>query len=874
MGRAFCILSSHPGRRPDATCDHNPIWLVKRRHNLIKDSPQRKVPVLPASYICTFRLYPDYSLLYRTFSYNCPLVPKSLTIYLMFTNNCCSFQRSFSPDLPNSKIIQALQESDNCPLHQLDPIAFVTPVSTMGSTQSREVRAIFASSQDHNAKGSSSSAARRKSLRRELPAIVRHKESSGRLSYLTERLKRKMSLDSGLSRKSSKMRLKNSLSEEDIQRRQELKRALHQRLQEDLLRDRSASEGGYDEDAMPIATPYLTLDRNGSFGHINPEDITAVHRPPDALQSSDRKFGGQSRGEKYSAKVTTVQDGSTIRKVLRKKKSAPATLLAEQHPSQTAIEPNIRIASGQSASPFHFNNLVIHRRSRLSLRKAPVERPDTAKGKPDTLRSGLRVKRASGIFGRSTPNMRLHFGYTGKPSRQKSHRANCDPAIGELGLGGIDGAADTRNAVTAPTEQISIRHQEPQATQHLASRSVRVSQSLSQIGESSGQWHMRRTSSVYSRQLNLHRSSSQYSTRSSILPEVGIRTAVEVQGKKTTTRQPLNRSRDDRLWRQQPQHIASSVYSSHGGSRQSIPNLDGTLEPYPSVRRQSTAYDLFSVENKEAASLWEKAFQGHIEEDAAIKMGRRSSMLPRRKCGVAIRRVASVSQETSCANPKRGVPEGRRDIFTRPSLRRLQKYSSASSLRRLSPSNRGREPTDHTNKARRRGRNSSPARSAGSWSRFPSHTRAERSSSPASSSDGVHSRDFAIETTRPKNPSNNRFGTFPAMEKRKSRSLTFRKSITNTLGRLYRSQVELRGFDRGHRSSISAGGMLEYPELEIPAGLGEGGATVWSQIYEDCIPPRNGIDDSSVADLDLASPIRRPNISYEAVGRTRMSSRA
>lgn len=781
---------------------------------------------------------------------NCPLVAESLIIYPMFANNCCSFQRSFSPDLPNSKIIQALQESGNCPLHQLDPISFVTPVSTMGSTQSREVRAIFASSQDHNAKGSFSSTARKKSLRRELPASVRHKESSGRLSHLAERLKRKMSRDSGLSRKSSKMRLKNSLSEEDIQRRQELKRALHQRLQEDLLRDRSASEGGYDEDAMPIATPYLTLDRNGSFGHIDPGDITAVPRPPDALESSDRKFGGQSRGEKYSAKVTTVQDGSTIRTVLRKKKSAPATLNTEQHGSQTAIEPKIRIASDQSASPFHFNNLVIPRRSRLSLGNAPVERPDTAKGKPDTLRSGLWVKRASGVFGRSTPNMRLHFGYSGKPSRQKSHRANCDPAIGELGLGGIDGAADSNNTVTAPTEQRSSRHQEPQVTQHLASRSVRVSQSLSQIGENSGQSHMRRTSSVYSRQLKSHRSSSQYSSRRSISPELGIHTAVEVHGKKITTRQPLNRSRDDRLRGQQPQHIASSVYSSHDGSRQSIPNLDGTREPYPPARRQSAAYDLLSAENLEAASLWEKAFQSHIEEDAAIPIGRRSSMLPRRKYSVAIRRVASVSQETSGV---RGVPEGRRGRITRPSLRRLQKYSSASSLRCLSPSNKCREPTDRADKARRRGRNLSPATSAGSWSRFPSHTRAERSSSPASSSDGVHSRDFALETTGPKNPSDNHFGTFPAMEKRKSRSLTFRKSVTNTLGRLYRSQVELRGFDRGHRSSISAGGMLEYPELEIPAGLGEVGATVWSQIYEDCIPPRSGIDDSSVAVLDLAS---------------------
>lgn len=778
--------------------------------------------------------------------------------------NCCTFPRSTSPDLPNSRIVQSPQQSENDSLQQLDPLPAVIPASTMGSAQSREIRQIFASSQDDDARKPPSSRAWRKGQKRELPPTVLHRGSNGRLYRFTERLKRKMSRDSGLSRRSSRMRLRHSISEEDIERRQELKRALHRRLQEDLLRDRSASQGGYDEDAMPITTPRPTLGRNEGFDQINPEDIVDEVGLRDAApQTSDRNFGSQGKPEKYSPKVTTVQNGSTVRKVLRKKKSAAATYLSDQPPPDTAIEPEIRLASGQSASPFHFNSLTIPKRSRLSLQKASVDRSDTAKGNSQVLKSGFRVKGASSMFGRSTPDMRLQFGYAGQPSHQLSHKAICDPAIEEIGFGGIDGVADSREPVTVFTEQRPMPYQELQPVGLVASRSIRISQSLSQLGDTSGQWHKRRSSSVYSRQPKINRSSSQYSTRSSILREVLPR-----------TKQPANRSNDNLHWRRSQQHIASSVYSTRGGSRQSIPNLDGSWEPYPPGRRQSTAYDLFSAENKGATSLWQRAFLDHAEEDAATMGGRRSSMLPRRKGSMAIRRRVSVSQDTGSVIPKRGLPEGERNGLRRPILRRLEKYSSASSLRSLSPSGRVRDPIGSGSVRGRRGRNASSARSSGSWSRYPSHTRAERSSSPASSSDGVMSRDFAREIVRTQKATAEPFGTFPAMDKRKSRSLTFRKSIANTLGRLYRSQVELRGYiDRGHRSSISAGGLAEYPELELPAGLGDCGATVWSKMYEDCVPPRDAIDESSVVDLTLASPKWRPSISHEAVGRTRKISR-
>ena len=817
---------------------------VKSRYECINVDAQPNIPILPALN-CSVRFYRSNYPSHRLYARISLRVLKLSVNYLMSTINCCSFQRSSSPDLPNSRFIQTPLERDNASFQQLDPIPFVTPASTMGSAQSREIRELFTSSQDDDTRGRSISIRRRKYRKRELPATVRHKESSSRLPNLAERLKRKMSRESGLSKKGSRMRLKQSPSDEDIQHRQELKRALHQRLQEDLLRDRSASQGGYDEDAMPIATPHPTLGRSGGFEHTRPEDGPRALTLFDPSFPSDRKFSSQSRPEKYSPKVTTIQDGLTVRKVLRKKKSAPAIFLIEQHPPDTAVEPEIRLAPGQSTSPFHFNNLIIPKRSRLSLRKAPVE---TAKGHSAPRRPSIRVEGASGVFGRSTPNMRLQFGRAGKSSRQLSHRFDCNPAGEEMDFGGVDGAADGRNCVTAPIEQKPISGQEIQATQHTATKPIRVSQSLSQLAESSGQWHRRRTSSVYSRQLTVHRNGSQYSALTSVGREADSRKGAEAQRNEGSTNLHTNNALQRR---NSPQHVASSVYSSYNDSRQSIPHLDGNRKPCTSGRRQSTAYDHFNTENKEVTLLWERAF--HAEEDATTSdKKRRTSMLPRGKDSMAVRRQASVSRATGSATPKLVLPETRNQR-RRPALRRLDKYSS-SSIGSLSPSGREEDPTSPTNSTGEKGRDTSPVRSSGSWSRFPSHTRAERSSSPASSSDGVQSRDFAIKAAGKSNPSDKPFVTHAEMDKRKSRSLNFRKSITNTLGRLYRSQVDMRGFDKGHRSSISEGGVLEYPELELPAGLGGGGASVWSKMYEDCVGPRDAIDESSAAAVGLRSP--------------------
>jgi hypothetical protein len=115
----------------------------------------------------------------------------------------------------------------------------------------------------------------------------------------------------------------------------------------------------------------------------------------------------------------------------------------------------------------------------------------------------------------------------------------------------------------------------------------------------------------------------------------------------------------------------------------------------------------------------------------------------------------------------------------------------------------------------------------GAWSRYPSHTREQRTGS-ASTRDDVKTRDFAYDI----NPLNvtvessdnevssgkkkrgkrkkKRAGTVP-----KSRSIMF-EGLRNYARIFTRtSSAEFLHHGKGHRSSISAGGALEHPELEI-----------------------------------------------------------
>lgn len=292
-------------------------------------------------------------------------------------------------------------------------------------------------------------------------------------------------------------------------------------------------------------------------------------------------------------------------------------------------------------------------------------------------------------------------------------------------------------------------------------------------------------------------------------------------------------------------------------------NLDGSSELYPHSRRHGYGYDSVTPLNEDASSVWGKAFQDHAE--------RRSSY--------SKARLGSVSPAHSGQSLERRVEQGDTQQ-TRPRLRRGIAYCSDDLWKEHLQPNR-----IDASKPRNRVvlQSSSPGPPA-SWSRFPSHSRAERSFSPAGKEDKVTARDFAPEFETMEAPKGERGRK--AVQKKKSRSTTYGESVMSTLNRLY--SINFRRLNRGHRSSISMGGKLEYPELEILPQLlppvqplnemskrdmtmvldalhsnssrqsilqepDPGNETIisagtWSKMYEDCVHSPADIDESLVTD--------------------------
>ncbi|KAJ4988238.1 hypothetical protein SVAN01_06334 [Stagonosporopsis vannaccii] len=131
----------------------------------------------------------------------------------------------------------------------------------------------------------------------------------------------------------------------------------------------------------------------------------------------------------------------------------------------------------------------------------------------------------------------------------------------------------------------------------------------------------------------------------------------------------------------------------------------------------------------------------------------------------------------------------------------------------------------------------------GAWGRYPSHTRNERTNS-AGKTDRVESRDFALEAAikfasaqdideemidpTDRVPS---MPLLPGEEKKKkvgsgrmaaSSSMNFGKKFLKNYSSVFKSSsIEFRKHGRNHRSSITTGGVLEFPELELLPEIGK-----------------------------------------------------
>lgn len=301
--------------------------------------------------------------------------------------------------------------------------------------------------------------------------------------------------------------------------------------------------------------------------------------------------------------------------------------------------------------------------------------------------------------------------------------------------------------------------------------------------------------------------------------------------------------------------------------RRSSSSLDGSNEFCSSSRRQGYGYDSVSSVKGSTSTLWGKAFKKRASKS------RLSSVSPARVQQSLDNRV-----------------KGAKTTPTRPRLRRGRGYSSSDFWKEhLQPSYRMYlDQPNHVDASKPESpvvlKSSSPGPAA-SWSRFPSHTRAERSFSPAGKADNVTARDFALEFEAMEAP-NGRKETkrFRFGKNRKIRTMTYGESVKSTLNRFY--SIDFRRLNRGNRSSISVGGKLEYPELEILPYLSPTAKTLdetsqqniatvlkrlhstssqqsisqepdlrkepiisagaWSKMYEDCVYHPPDMDDSLV----------------------------
>ena len=193
---------------------------------------------------------------------------------------CCTGCRRPSPDLPNVRHVPSPSDNSRALLRRSQVPRSTATVNSTGSEERHELRRIFDSSQEQSDEKTSSS-------KQVYPAgskgtRERHRSSTSRLQDV---LRKRLSKDSGFSVKSSKRKSKLNVSEEDLERRKELKRALHRRLRDELLKDQAASQGGYDPDAEIIPTPNLTKSRNGRAIHISPKSLSDIMRRLESSQS-------------------------------------------------------------------------------------------------------------------------------------------------------------------------------------------------------------------------------------------------------------------------------------------------------------------------------------------------------------------------------------------------------------------------------------------------------------------------------------------------------------------------------------------------------------------------------------------------------------
>ena len=255
-----------------------------------------------------------------------------------------------------------------------------------------------------------------------------------------------------------------------------------------------------------------------------------------------------------------------------------------------------------------------------------------------------------------------------------------------------------------------------------------------------------------------------------------------------------------------------------------VSSYDGNNEHRLSIQPLSDRFDFVPGGRRDTGtSVWEKALREHEEEDEAIARTRLGSdaMLSSHH---SFRRKYRHHIDPRKPRPHRHLidrfsPEHKEQEFIQAKLGAYQ----------LPSPSRKPTPPDDLNPV-------STPNSFSSWERYPSFNRDQRSSASAGEADNVFPRDFAEEAASAARMARRVTGdvdpsaTLPAARlfprekegrgRRKSKSMTFGRDAMAKLRKIYRvGSLEFASKtafgSRGHRSSISEGRSVEYPELEM-----------------------------------------------------------
>ncbi|KAF6223969.1 hypothetical protein HO133_010543 [Letharia lupina] len=327
--------------------------------------------------------------------------------------NCCSFRRAVSPEPQPAVLTDISRTGERFALSSHTPsraashenVSNAQPIAeSLASATKNDVAHEFSTASGNDmapAHGTESGVHRRGSNRR--------------LHDVASKVRKRMSRDSGMSKRSSKTRLNSSLSEDGYQRREELKRALHQRVQEDIDEGSKISDGSYDEDAVPIKTPRGTWGRHEGSIQISPKHLShAIRRSesPSAYAELDPRTLSQVYAPKNTAVALSrmlVQRGSNLAResegqaVDSKVENARRASTTQKYNFSDDDSP-IRVLKTRSHSPLGRSNTVLHMPSSTKALQIDVANPEFlntpgASSAPDLLPMYLKTVRDSAAGG-------------------------------------------------------------------------------------------------------------------------------------------------------------------------------------------------------------------------------------------------------------------------------------------------------------------------------------------------------------------------------------------------------------------------------------------------------------------------------------------